>query len=137
MCQISTSSPLTASPASIMPQSATPTVPHAPQSASIASASALISAGTPDVHISSWIADTGASAHMMFNCHWMHNMTPHRIPIRLTDGSVIQSEGIGSVQFTAVVHGQEMIPWEFTNVPYVPTLSSSLLSVLYLTMLLL
>jgi hypothetical protein len=117
-----------------MPQSATPTVPHAPQSASIASASALISAGTPDIHISSWIADTGASAHMMFNRHWMHNMTPHHIPIRLADGSVIQSEGIGSVQFTAVVHGQEMIPWEFTNVPYVPTLSSSLLSVLYLTM---
>jgi hypothetical protein len=134
MCQISTSSPLTASPASTMPQSATPTVPHAPQSVSIASASALISAGSPDTHISSWIADTGASAHMAFNRHWMRNMTPHRIPICLADGSVIQSEGIGSVQFTAVMHGQEMIPLEFSNVLYVPTLSSNLLSVLYLTM---
>jgi hypothetical protein len=134
MHQISTSSPLTASPASTMPQSATPTVPHAPQSASIASASALISAGSPDAHISSWIADTGTSAHMTFNCHWMCNMTPHCIPICLADGSVIQSEGIGSVQFTAVVHGQGMVPLEFTNVLYVPTLSSNLLSVLYLTM---
>jgi len=64
----------------------------------------------------------------------MHNMRPHRIPIHLSDGSVIHSEGIGSVQFTAVVHGQEMIPLEFTNVLYVPILSSNLLSVLYLTM---
>jgi hypothetical protein len=61
-------------------------------------------------------------------------MTPYYIPIYLADGSVIQSEGIRSVQFTAVVHGQEMIPLEFTNVLYVPTLSSDLLSVLYLTM---
>lgn len=130
MRQISVSSPATAAPASTSAQ----TVPEAPQSASIASASAHFSATTPDAHISSWIADTGASAHMTFNRHWMRNMTPHRIPIRLADGSVIYSEGIGSVQFTAVVHGQEMIPLEFTNVLYVPTLSSNLLSVLYLTM---
>ena len=132
--QMSLSSPATAAPASTTPQSAAQAVPEAPQSASIASASAHFSANTPDAHISSWIADTGASAHMTFNRHWMRNMTPHRIPIRLADGSVIYSEGIGSVQFTAVVHGQEMIPLEFTNVLYVPTLSSHLLSVLYLTM---
>ena len=134
MRQIPSSSSLTASPASTTPQSAAQAIPNAPQSASIASASALFSAATQDTHISSWIADTGASAHMTFNRHWMRNMTPHRIPIRLADGSVIHSEGIGSVQFTAVVHGQEMIPLEFTNVLYVPTLSTNLLSVLYLTM---
>ena len=134
MRQISLSSPATAAPASTSPQTAAHAVPEAPQSASIASASAHSSVTSPDAHISSWIADTGASAHMTFNRHWMRNMTPHRIPIRLADGSVIHSEGIGSVQFTAVVHGQEMIPLEFTNVLYVPTLSSNLLSVLYLTM---
>ena len=133
MRQISLPSSSTAAPASTAPLSASQAVPEAPQCASIASASALFSATPPDAHISSWIADTGASAHMTFNRHWMHNLTPHRIPIRLADGSVIHSEGIGSVQFTAVVHGQE-IPLEFTNVLYVPTLSSNLLSVLYLTM---
>jgi hypothetical protein len=64
----------------------------------------------------------------------MRNLAPYRIPIRLADGSMIYSEGIRSVQFTAVVHGQEMIPLEFSNVLYVPSLSSNLLSVLYLTM---
>ena len=61
-------------------------------------------------------------------------MTPHRIPIRLADGSVVYSEGIGTVQFSPVVHGQEMAKLEFTNVLYVPSLSSNLFSVLYLTM---
>ena len=63
----------------------------------------------------------------------MRNMTPHRIPIRLADGSVVYSEGIGTVQFNPVVHGQEMAKLEFTNVLYVPSLSSNLFSVLYLT----
>ena len=108
-------------------------IPDAPQSASIALASALFSASSPDAHFSSWNADTCASAHITFNRHWMHNMTLHRIPIRLADGSMVYSEGIGTVQFTPVVNGQEVVPLEFTNVLYVPTLSSNLFSVLYLT----
>jgi len=43
-------------------------------------------------------------------------MMPYHIPMCLADGSVIHSEWIGNVQFTAIVHGQEMIPLEFTNV---------------------
>jgi transposase InsO family protein len=134
MRQIALPSSSAASPASTQSQSSPQLVPEAPQSASIASASSLFSAATPDAHFSSWNADTGASAHMTFNRHWMRNLVPHRIPIRLADGSVIHSEGIGSVQFRAVVNGQEMRPLEFTNVLYVPNLSSNLLSVLYLTM---
>ena len=130
MHQIPSLSSSTAAPASTAPQ---PT-PGAPQSASIASASALLSTASPDAHISSWNADTGASAHMTFNRHWIHHMTPHCIPIRLADGSVVYSEGIGTVQFAPVVNGQEMAPLEFTNVLYVPSLSSNLFSVLYLTM---
>ncbi len=123
----------TATPASLTSQSTQP-APNPPQSASIASASALFSAASPDAHFSSWNADTGASAHMTFNRHWMRNMTPHRIPIRLADGSMVYSEGIGTVQFSPVVNGQEMALLEFSNVLYVPSLSSNLLSVLYLTM---
>ena len=46
-------------------------------------------------------------------------MTPHRIPICLADGPMVYSEGIGTVQFTPVVNGQEVAPLEFTNVLYV------------------
>jgi hypothetical protein len=131
---MSTVSPSTAAAASITSQSVPQNIPQVPQSASIALASAYYSDDSPDAHISSWIADTGASAHMTFNRHWMRNLTPHRIAIRLADGSIIYSEGIGSVQLTAVVNGQESGPLEFSNVLYVPNLSSNLLSVLYLTM---
>ena len=133
MRQVSLPSSTVAAPAST-PSQVSQTIPGAPQSASIASASALFSATSPDSHTSSWNADTGASAHMTFNCHWMHNLVPHHIPIHLADGSVVYSEGIGSVQFAPVVNGQEIAPLEFTNVLYIPTLSSNLLSVLYLTM---
>ena len=50
-------------------------------------------------------------------------MMPHRIPIHLADGSVLHSEGVGSVQFIPVVNGQEMAPVEFTNVLYVKGVS--------------
>jgi hypothetical protein len=126
-----TSSP-TAAPATISHQSITQAIPEVSQSASIALASAYYSAATLNAHISCWIADTGALAHMTFNCHWMHNLMPHCILIWLADGSIIHSEGIGSVQFTAVVNGQESGLLEFSNVLYVPNLSSNLLSVLYL-----
>ena len=46
----------------------------------------------------------------------MCNMTLHCIPIQLANGSVVYSEGIGTVQFNPVVHGQEMAKLEFTNV---------------------
>ena len=57
-------------------------------------------------------------------------MTPHHIPICLADRSVVYSEGIGTVQFTPVVNGQEIAPLKFTNVLYVSSLSSNLFSVL-------
>jgi hypothetical protein len=134
MRQLTPNSSTTAASASTSLQNAPQPVPNAPQSAYIASASALFSAESSEAHISSWVADTGASAHMTFNRHWMRNLTKYRIPIRLADGSVIYSEGIGSVQFVPVVHGQELPSLEFTNVLYVPMLSSNLFSVLYLTM---
>jgi hypothetical protein len=61
-------------------------------------------------------------------------MKPYCIPIHLADGSVLHSEGIGSVRLVPVIGGQEMAPLEFTNVLHVPSLSTNLFSVLYLTM---
>jgi len=37
-------------------------------------------------------------------------MIPYRIPIRLADGSVLYSEGIGSVRFIPEVNGRQMVP---------------------------
>jgi hypothetical protein len=67
MRQITSPSSSSAAPASTDSQA----IPAAPQSASVASASALFSA-TPylDSH-SSWNIDTGTSAHMTFNHHWV------------------------------------------------------------------
>src|SRR6266702_3872180 len=106
---------------------------HHTPSTSATSASAFFSAPQSEAH-TSWNADTGASAHMTFNRHWIRNLKPYRVQIRLADGSVVYSEGVGSVRFNPVVNGQEMRPLEFSNVLYVPALSTNLFSVLYLTL---
>ncbi|KZS86476.1 hypothetical protein SISNIDRAFT_388448, partial [Sistotremastrum niveocremeum HHB9708] len=46
-----------------------------------------------------WIADTGATSHMTPHRHWFHNYQPYVTPIRLADGSIVYSAGIGTVQF--------------------------------------
>ncbi len=61
-------------------------------------------------------------------------MRPNCTQITLADGSVVYSEGVGSVRFNPVINGQEMPPLEFSKVLYVPALSSNLFSVLYLTL---
>ena len=106
--------------------------PQHPRSANVTTASALSSVIQSQSH-SSWNADTGVSAQMTFNRHWMRHMMPYRIPICLDDGSVLYSDGIGSVRFIPEVNGHQMAPLEFTNVLYIPSLSANLFSVLYLT----
>ena len=88
MHQMSLPSSSTAAPASTTLQPTPQAIPGTPQSAYIASASSLFVALSPDSHFSSWNTDSGASAHMTFNQHWMCNMMPHHIPICLADGSV-------------------------------------------------
>ena len=122
-----------AAPASTTLQPTPQAISDAPQSTYIALASALFSALSPDSYFSSWDAISGASAYMTFNLHWMCNIMPHCIPICLADGSMVYSEGIGTVQFSPMVHGQEMVRLEFTNVLYIPSLSSNLFSVLLYT----
>ena len=79
-----------------------------------------------------WAADTGASSHMTPHRHWFKKYTPYKIPIRLADGKLIMSSGIGTIVFEPKgVTGVNSI--EFEHVLHVPELQSNLLSVLYLT----
>ena len=105
-----------------------------PQTASITATSSFYSSPIQSETYTSWNADTGASSHMTPHRHWLRNYKPHCIEISLADGSVIYSEGIGSVQFEPVINGRTMQVVEFSNVLYVPSLRNNLISVLYLTM---
>ena len=100
---------------STISQAISQSTPSTPQSVNVATACALSSVIQSQSH-SSWNADTGASAHMTSNCHCMCHMTPYCIPVRLADGSVLYSEGIGSVRFIPEVNGCQMAPLEFSNV---------------------
>jgi hypothetical protein len=112
----------------------TNSAPNAPQTASITAASSFYTSPIQTETYTSWNADTGASSHMTPHRHWLRNYRPHCIEISLADGSVVYSEGIGSVQFEPIIDGRISQIVEFTNVLYVPALRNNLLSVLYLTM---
>ena len=79
-----------------------------------------------------WNADTGATAHMTPHRHWFMSYEPLRTPIRLADGKVIYSAGVGTVILEPVVSGIAQRAVEFTRVLHVPSLANNLLSVLYL-----
>jgi hypothetical protein len=83
---------------------------------------------------SKWNADTGASCHMTPHLHWIRNLVPHRMEIKLADGSSVFSRGKGSVLFEPVFNGETLQQVEFTNVLYVPDLRNNLISVLYLSL---
>src|SRR3981189_1657501 len=89
-------------------------------------------ASTPSPH-TLWCADTGATSHMTPHRHWLRDYTPHRVPVRLANNSVVYSAGIGSVLFVPEINGNKLRPVQFTNVLHVPDLQNNLLSVLYLT----
>ena len=80
-----------------------------------------------------WTADTGATSHMSPHRHWFAKYEPLSIPIKLADGKIIYSAGIGSVQFQPVYKSHKMHLLEFQRVLHVPKLSSNLLSALYLS----
>ena len=65
--------------------------------------------------------------------HWLHNYTPHHIPITLANNTVVYSAGVGSVVFHSKIKGEVTRAVEFTHVLHVPDLHNNLLSVLYLT----
>jgi hypothetical protein len=81
---------------------------------------------------SDWCADSGASSHMTPHRHFFTSYTPFETPIRLADGNIIYSAGIGSVRFQPVIKGKLGRLLEIERVLHVPALRSNLLSVLYL-----
>jgi hypothetical protein len=80
-----------------------------------------------------WNTDTGATSHMTPHQHWFKSYSPHVVPIRLADHTIIYSAGIGSVEFQPMIGGIPKTPVVFHEVLHVPKLASNLLSILYLT----
>lgn len=51
--------------------------------------------------------DTGATSHMTPHRHWLRDYKLHRVPVRLANGTVVYSEGVGSMRFQHVLNGVE------------------------------
>ncbi len=82
-----------------------------------------------------WCADTGASSHMTPHKEWFATYTPHVIPVRVADGNIIFSAGVGVVQFKPILGGGapgRVV--EFKRVLHVPQLNRPLLSITTLTL---
>jgi hypothetical protein len=77
--------------------------------------------------------DTGATAHMTPHRHWLSQYKPYVVPIRLANGEVVYSAGVGVLRFRPRVNGVELGPIQFSRFLHVPLLRSNLLSILYLT----
>jgi hypothetical protein len=80
-----------------------------------------------------WNPDTGATSSMTPHKEWLCDFQQVSVPVRLGDGSIVFSSGIGKVWFEPVIDGRPGPPVCFTNVLHVPALKSNLLSVFYLT----
>src|ERR1700754_1380097 len=84
-------------------------------------------------HTHSWCADTGATSHMTPHRHWFTEYQPYKVPVRLADGTVIYTAGVGSILFKTNLGRTGVRDVVFSRVLHVPALHSNLLSVLYLT----
>src|ERR1700712_389114 len=80
-----------------------------------------------------WNCDTGATAHMTPHRTWLHTYQPTRIPVRLADGKLIYSAGVGTVLFQSVIRGEPGIQVEFSRVLHMPDLRNNLVAVLQLS----
>ena len=80
-----------------------------------------------------WVSDSGATSHMTSHKHWIHDLKPMKVPIRLGDHSIIYSEGVGKVWFEPLLAGHPAPVLCLSAVLYVPRLKSNLLSIPFLT----
>lgn len=96
---------------------------------SATTAHALLSSGLDNGADDVWVADTGATAHMMPHREWFASYSPLRTPIHLADGNIVHSAGVGTVVFTPHMSDSEI---EFPRVLHIPALSCNLFSVLHL-----
>ena len=77
-----------------------------------------------------WNTDTGATASMTPNRHWLRNMTPCHVPVRVATGKVVYASGRGEVVFQPLVDGVHAPQIVFTRVLYVPELANNLFAVI-------
>jgi len=68
-------------------------------------------------------------AHMTLRREWFASYCLLRTPVRLADGNIVHSAGVGTVVFMPRLSGPEI---EFSQVLHVPALSCNLFSVLHL-----
>ncbi len=87
--------------------------------------------GSLSATTSEWLPDTGATSHMIPHRDWFRKYEKHEVPIKLANGAIVWSAGIGTVRIQPSQKSSREI--EFTRVLHVPSLSSCLFSVLYLT----
>ena len=64
---------------------------------------------------------------------WLTHYTPHHVPVRLGDNSIVWSEGIDVCWFEPLLEGHPEPLVQFSNVLYVPCLASNVLSLFSLT----
>jgi len=106
---------------------ATADFPESAGSATMARAHSSLAASNGADNV--WIADTGTTAHMTPRREWFASYRPLRTPVRLADGNIVHSAGVGTVVFMPRLSGPEI---EFSRVLHVPALSCNLFSVLHL-----
>src|ERR1700748_770710 len=92
------------------------------------------SSPSPNAHPKvQWCADSGASSHMTPHRNWFEDYEPWIVPVRVANGTLLKSAGIGSVSFTPILNGSPARRLVFHRVLHVPDLTTNLLSVLHLT----
>ena len=76
-------------------------ITEVPPGTEFAGAATLASPDTPsqsqDITNGIWIADTGATAQMTPNRLWFASYRSYSVPVKLADGNVVYSSGIGTV----------------------------------------
>jgi hypothetical protein len=77
-----------------------------------------------------WIADTGATSHMMPHRSWFVQYKPFVTPIRVANNAVVFSEGVGTIVLQPTAPGLREL--RLSCVLHVPELQNNLLSVLTL-----
>lgn len=93
--------------------------------------SALLTMSSPDVR---WNTDSGATSHMTPHREWFipESFISWRVPIHVANGTVIHSEGRGSIRFRPRDRDQDNKPLNdvvIFNVLFVPELANNLLSI--------
>ena len=85
-----------------------------------------------DVADGLWIADTGATAHMMPHRVFFVTYEPCSTPVHIANGNIVHAAGVGTVVFVPRLEGVDKPAVGFTKVLQILDLQCNLLSVLYL-----